>query len=222
MKKIFLLEDDESLGEILSERLKKESLHVVWNKSIAEGLRCIQHDANWDLALLDVGLPDGSGFDFAETLQKYNYEIPFMFLTAQSDAENRLKGYEIGAHEFIPKPFHLKELIIRLNHVLKAHAKSDHYELEHSDVRVSELIVIHKTSGRKHILSANEMKLLDLLIRKSPKVVHRDEVMDVIWGEDKELSQRTIDNMILKIRSALEEDQIKIKTVRGIGYQFIN
>jgi len=222
MKKIFLLEDDESLGEILSERLKKESLHVLWSKSIAEAIKNIQSDTHWDLALLDVGLPDGSGFDFAETLQKYNFEIPFMFLTAQSDAENRLKGYELGAHEFIPKPFHLKELILRLNHVLKTHAKAEHYDLEHCEVRVSELTVIHKKSTRKHVLSANEMKLLELLIRKSPKVVHRDEVMDVIWGENKELSQRTIDNMILKIRSALEEDQIKIKTVRGIGYQFMN
>jgi len=220
-KKLFLLEDDESLGEILSERLAKEGFEVYWAHSIKTAIEKIKVDSQWDLALLDVGLPDGNGFSFSEELQKINFRVPFIFLTAQSDAENRLKGYELGAHEYIPKPFHLKELLLRLSRVLKEYEAADIYKLEFSEVRVSELIVVNIKTSQKHVLSATEMKLLELLIKNSPKVVHRDHVMDSIWGEDKDLSHRTIDNMIVKLRTSLGNDGAKLKTIRGIGYQFI-
>lgn len=220
--KILLLEDDATLGEVLSERLKKEGFYVQWVDSFKSALELIHRDKEWSLALLDVGLPDGSGFDFAAEMQKINYEIPFLFLTAQSDAESRLKGYELGADEYIPKPFHLKELLMRLQRVLKTYAASDAYKTDHCEIRVNELIVIQNDQDIKTHLTSNEMKLLELIIKSSPKVVHRDQVIDVIWGENKDLNQRTIDNMVVKLRTALGPDGQKLKTVRGVGYQYLN
>ena len=106
MKRILIVEDDLTLGETLKERLEAD-FEVSWANSQSEAIKKIK-ETDFDLVILDIGLPDGDGFQVARTINKSKSHI--LFLTAQSDAESRLQGYEIGAEEFIPKPFHLKEL----------------------------------------------------------------------------------------------------------------
>ena len=115
MKKILLVEDDSTLGEILAEELSK-SYTVVWsrNKALAEQQLKNQR---FDLLVLDIGLPDGSGFEIAESFSS-SIKPQFLFLTAQNEPEIRLKGFEVGAEDFIPKPYHLKEVLLRVKHVL--------------------------------------------------------------------------------------------------------
>lgn len=226
-KKIFLLEDDESLGEILSERLTKEGFFVKWCKTLKDAVFFFETDSVWDLALLDVGLPDGDGFQFADLMmqiqknKKFKSLTPFLFLTAQADAESRLRGYELGAHEYIPKPFHLKELLLRISRVLQSYIQSELIETEQCLLHVQELKVTQKKTLLQTSLTANEMKLLVLLIKSAPQLVHRDQVMDELWGENKEINQRSIDNMIVKLRQALGDEGRNLKTVRGHGYQFM-
>ncbi len=218
MKKILLVEDDASLGQTLSERLSKE-YQVAWKKNFAEAwIYFVQHEAEIDLAILDVGLPDGNGFDLARKI-KAHYNTPILFLTAQSDAENRLQGYEIGAEEFIPKPFHLKELLLRLSHVLAAHAVTKEYILETVTINFQDMS-IKSLSGKVEYPSISDMKTLKLLIERSPQILSRDEIINEIWGEDKMISHRTIDNMIVRLRHLIEGDYIR--SVRGTGYQYIN
>ncbi len=218
MKKILLVEDDASLGLTLSERLSKDYL-VTWCKTFTEAWSYFaQHEAEIDLAILDVGLPDGSGFDLAKKI-KAHYHTPILFLTAQSDAENRLQGYELGAEEFIPKPFHLKELLLRLTHVLDAHSVTKEYFLDSVTINFQDMSIKSK-SGKVEYPSISDMKTLKLLIERSPNILSRDEIINEIWGEDKMISHRTIDNMIVRLRHLIEGDYIR--SVRGTGYQYIN
>src|SRR5689334_20091462 len=108
MTRILLVEDDKSLGATLRERLSKEGYEVIWTETKKDSLAAHRQNP-FDLYIFDVGLPDGTGFELAREV-KDGGNRPFLFLTAQSDAESRLEGYELGAEEYIPKPFHLREL----------------------------------------------------------------------------------------------------------------
>lgn len=218
MRKILLVEDDISLGETLTERLKRD-YEVSWAKSLSEAWSLFLHNKDYDLAILDVGLPDGSGFELAAKL-KQTAPLLFLFLTAQADAESRLQGFELGAEEYIPKPFHLKELLIRVKHVLDAHAPTRELQLESCVVNFTQMSVTKKT-GQIEYPPVTDLKILQLLIEKSPRVLSRDEIMNEIWGVDKNPSHRTIDNIIVRLRHLLGDDGEKhIRSVRGVGYQW--
>ena len=219
MKRILLVEDDEGLGATLQERLSKEGYVVKWSKSIQSAQSEIQNDF-FHLALLDVGLPDGSGFDLAKQLLKVK-SWPVIFMTAQSDAENRLHGYEIGAEEFIPKPFHLKELLLRVKHVLEKHTPLEVYEQDELTINFTECALELKGQP-KTILPHNEMRLLQVLIERSPQIVPREDLVEEIWGLEKDPSHRTIDNMVVRLRSCLGSQWSEaLQSVRGQGYRWM-
>jgi two-component system, OmpR family, phosphate regulon response regulator PhoB len=219
MSRLLLVEDDPSLGETLCERLEKESYEVVWVENLQEAAKKADERV-FDLIILDVNLPDGSGFDFARQV-KLRQPTPFIFVTAMNSAEHRLQGYEIGAEEFIPKPFHLKELLLRVRHVLDNHVAPN-------EIRVGDRVIDFDAravvfgSGEKEFLASRDFDLLKLLIDSSPAVVSRDGILDRIWGEDKFPSHRTVDNAIVRLRQAIGDTNGQvIRSVRGIGYQWI-
>ncbi len=218
MKNILLLEDDKSLGEGLTERLTKD-YYVKWAQNIAQAKSFIQ-SAHFDLAILDVHLPDGSGYEIAQLL-KDKSRCQFLFLTAHSDAEARLKGFELGAQEFIPKPFYLKELLIRVAHVLENHSPSLEIKLLDRSIRFDEMS-IQFNDGRFEYPPVTDMKVLKLLYEKSPVAVSRDEIFDIVWGKDKTPNLRTVDNIIVRIRDFVgPESEVKLRSVRGVGYQWL-
>ncbi|HXM50647.1 MAG TPA: response regulator transcription factor [Pyrinomonadaceae bacterium] len=218
MKRLLLVEDDRSLGATLHERLLREPYDVAWVETKQRALKKLD-EGLWDLVILDIGLPDGSGFELARHI-KQRTSVPIMFMTALSTAEHRLEGFEIGAEEFVPKPFHLRELLLRVKHVL------DRYPVRHQiscNGRVIELEsrVIVQPDGRREHPAARDFDLLQLLITSSPAVTSRNQILDVLWGEDKFLNQRTIDNMIVRLRQSLgDTNSTYIRSVRGIGYQW--
>lgn len=218
MRKILLVEDDLSLGETLQERLKKE-YDVEWGRSLQEAWSLFTSKKDFDLVILDVGLPDGNGFELANKI-KESSNVLFIFLTAQADAESRLKGFELGAVEYIPKPFHLKELLIRVHHVLEAHVPVRELELRDCFINFTDMSVRQKT-GAIEYPPVTDMKILQLLIDKAPRVLSRDEIMNEIWGVDKNPSHRTIDNIIVRLRQLLgAHGEQYIRSVRGVGYQW--
>ena len=213
MTRILLVEDDSSLGATLRDRLTKEGYDVVWTRTKKASSEAIEK-SSFDLYLFDVGLPDGSGFELAQSLP----QKPFIFLTAQGDAESRLKGYELGAEEYIPKPFHLRELLLRIRHVLDNHVPSSGLEL--GDIRVNFASFEFYRNGQKEVVAPKDIMLLKLLVDNSPRAVTRDEALNCIRGEDKFPSNRTVDNTILRLRTALGDHGVRIESIRGVGYRW--
>lgn len=213
MKKILLVEDDPTLGITLKERLSNEGYAVQWCSSLEEARA--HFSVSLDLVVLDVGLPDGSGFELA---QEWKGAVPFLFVTALSDAEHRLRGFELGAEEYIPKPFHLKELLLRVRHVLENHSKRR--VLEHGEVSIDLDAMVIRTAKETIRPVVKDFQVLALLLEKSPKVLSRDEILDSVWGEEIAGNLRSVDNAIVRLRNILPN--CPIRSVRGVGYQWEN
>jgi DNA-binding response OmpR family regulator len=213
-----LVEDDASLGRTLAERLEKERLTVEWVQTLGDAKRLLDA-SDWDLAILDVMLPDGSGFALARDIRKKT-TIPIMFMTALNSAENRLEGFEIGADEYLPKPFHLKEFMIRVHHVLDRPRAT-------RTLRVNGVLIdldamsVERPTGAKTFLQVKDHGVLQMLIDAAPRVVDRSEILERVWGEDQFPSTRAVDNSIVRLRQALnDEDGRVIRSVRSVGYQW--
>jgi DNA-binding response OmpR family regulator len=218
MKRLLLVEDDRSLGATLHERLLREPYDVAWVETRQRALKKLS-EGLWDLVILDIGLPDGSGFELARHI-KQSSSVPIMFMTALSTAEHRLEGFEIGAEEFVPKPFHLRELLLRVKHVLDRHPVRHQVSCNGRVIELENRAIVQPDGRREHP-AARDFELLQLLITGSPGVISRNQILDVLWGEDKFLNQRTIDNMIVRLRQSLgDTNSTFIRSVRGIGYQW--
>jgi DNA-binding response OmpR family regulator len=218
MKRLLLVEDDRSLGATLHERLLREQYDVAWVETKQRALKKLD-EGLWDLVILDIGLPDGSGFELARHI-KQSTSVPIMFMTALSTAEHRLEGFEIGAEEFVPKPFHLRELLLRVAHVLERHPVRHRISCNGRVIELENRAIL-QPDGRREYPAARDFDLLQLLITGSPSVVSRNQILDVLWGEDKFLNQRTIDNMIVRLRQTLgDTNSVCIRSVRGVGYQW--
>ena len=216
--RLLLLEDDTSLGEAISERLVKEGFKVDWAETLASSRELI-NTIEFDLLILDVGLPDGSGFELAEELQG---RFPLIFLTALNSAENRLKGYELGANEYIPKPFHFKELIIRIRKTIGEKPKLERSEFNFPDFKINLEAMTIEQEGQAFYPSVRDFSVLTYLIVSYPNVVSREELLDKYWGSDSFPTNRTVDNSILRVRQFLGKNATDyLKSVRGVGYQWI-
>ncbi|HSV32932.1 MAG TPA: response regulator transcription factor [Pyrinomonadaceae bacterium] len=218
MKSLLLVEDDRSLGATLQDRLALEGYRVQWVETKQRALKKLS-EGLWDLLILDVGLPDGSGFELAREV-KAQSSLPIMFITALGTAENRLEGFEIGAEEFIPKPFHLRELLLRVRHVFEKHPVRRQVSCNGRTIELDSRTIIQPDGQREHP-PARDFDLLELLISSAPRVVSRNQIIDTLWGEDKLGNQRTVDNMIVHLRQSLGDADSKfIRAVRGVGYQW--
>ncbi|MFZ4984707.1 MAG: response regulator transcription factor [Blastocatellia bacterium] len=218
MTRLLLVEDDRSLGATLRERLAREGYDVLWVETQARATVELK-SAWWDLVILDVGLPDGSGFELAREI-KASSAIPIVFMTALGSAENRLEGFEIGAEEFIPKPFHLRELMIRVRHVLENHAIRPHIACNQRVIDLNARAIV-QPDGQREYPPFKEFQMLQLLIVAAPRVVSRDEIIDALWGDESLPNQRTVDNLIVRLRHSLGDVGGQfIRSVRGVGYQW--
>ncbi len=219
LKRILLVEDDRVLGDVLKSELAKE-YQVTWSRTKTEAFEQLKKE-RYDLLILDIQLPDGTGLEIAESFQSGAHPH-FLFLTAQNDPEIRLRGYEAGAEDFIPKPFHLKEVLLRVKHVLQAHVTAPTVEFPGGSLQLQSFS-IHWKNGKIDYPPVKDMMILKLLVERSPQAVSRDEIINLVWGEDKEMSHRSIDNAIVRLRQILkDENEQWIRSVRGVGYQWIS
>jgi DNA-binding response OmpR family regulator len=232
--RILLVEDEKNVGSTLVECLERSGFEVKWCTELEEAKRTILQSA-FDLALLDVGLPLGSGFDAAEWLRAKQPGTAIIFLTAFGSPEDRIHGLELGAEDYVVKPFHLKELLLRIQNGLKrAKSFSKPHSLPHTleeagspmvgKMRVHFLRFEAEVEGRLISLSHKEVALLRLLVERRGLVVSRDEILNYAWSADEYPTPRTVDNFIMRLRRLVEvnpEEPQVIKSVRGIGYQLV-
>jgi two-component system alkaline phosphatase synthesis response regulator PhoP len=226
MLNILIVEDEENLGITLSEYLKGLGHGCFWAKD-AKSARELFASQKPSVILMDIGLPDGNGLDLAREFRKIRKDFVLLFLSALNDPETKVEGLEIGADDYITKPFALKELILRLNRILSSQSEISKLpeEINHGPLKIwFKRYEVQDAQGDILSLSQKECAILELLYTKKNEAVDREEIIEKIWGEDKFPSNRTVDNYIVKLRKWCETDpkkSLEIQSIRSIGYKLI-
>ncbi len=224
-KKILLVEDDESLGYLLSEYLMMKSFDVVWRKNGKSAWEILQHDY-FDLIILDVMMPDMDGFTLANKIKQQFTSTPFIFLTARSLKIDVLKGFALGAVDYLKKPIDEEELVVRLNTLLntlsikKASSIDNRKEIILGDYVYNRdnSQLIYK-DGLIQQLTFRENKLLHLLVLKQNELCSHKEILNSIWGRNDFFSKKSLNVFITHLRKYLEKDpSIRIENIHNQGF----
>jgi DNA-binding response OmpR family regulator len=225
--RILLVEDEDSLAIGLEYNLTEEGYIVTIASDGKQAVKYID-SGSFDLILLDIMLPYLDGFTVAKNIRERYPQLPILMLTARTAAKDRIKGLELGADDYLTKPFHLEELLLRIRGMLRrkewykeAIATSPSYRFGENEVNFEKLSC---RSGSKDMkLTAHEAMFLRYLIDNQGRVISRKEILENVWNIDSEVETRTIDNFVVRLRKFFEPDPshpIYIKSVRGVGYEF--
>jgi DNA-binding response OmpR family regulator len=223
-----LVVDDDPIGSRLVQFLLSEQGYQVDTVDNARGALAMVERQPPDLMLLDVNLPQLSGFEIYQRLRERNYDIPAIFVTAKDELEDRLQGLRMGADDYICKPFQPAELTARVEAVLRRYRKtvgSDRQQMRTGEIEidVASLKVTTLTDNRTVGLTPTEMKLLLQLAQRPDETVTRDELMQAVWGENYVGESNIVDVYIRRLRRKIEHDPTNptiIQSARGVGYKF--
>lgn len=228
MQKILIVEDEKAMLTGLHDNLEIEGYEVDIAEDGTTGLEKIINN-KYNLVLLDVMLPGISGFDICKKVRKEGITTPIILLTAKGEEIDKVLGLELGADDYMTKPFSLRELFARIKAVLRR-TGSHPTEIIEDTVQIGKLTLNFNNyeafrDGRQMKMSHKEFEFLRYLWNNRNKVVTRDDLLDNVWGTDYIPSSRTVDNFILKLRQKIEEDTNNPKvilTVHGVGYKLLN
>lgn len=222
-KKIALIEDDADLFTLLKYNLEKEGFVMVGAQTGSGVIElCVRERP--DLILLDIMLPDSDGLDICKGIRSHHdlAHIPVIFLTARAAEADRIVGLELGANDYIVKPFFVRELIARIKIQFRSQStpqrilKSSGLELDRTGCTV-------RLRGDELQLTATEFRLLEYLMTRPGVVFSREQLLNAVWGHDRAVTDRTVDVYILRLRQKIESDAARpslIRSVRGFGYSF--
>ncbi|NQT24273.1 response regulator transcription factor [candidate division KSB1 bacterium] len=224
---ILLVEDEDSLAVGLEYNLTHEGYEVTRAKDGKIALDLI-HTQTFDLIILDIMLPFYNGFELAEIIRGKSQQIPILMLTARTAAKDRVKGLELGADDYLAKPFHLKELLLRVKGMLRRKQwYQDQSEVAHlfrfgaNEINFDTLVC--KTPKQEIRLTPHEAMVLKYLILHKGKIVSRKELLEKVWNVSSEIETRSVDIFIGRLRKYFELEPaspVFIKSIRGAGYQF--
>ena len=224
MTKILIVEDEPAMLAGLNDNLEFEGYLVETASTGDVGLTKI-NAGDFDLILLDVMLPVISGFDILKKVRAARNSTPIILLTAKGEELDKVRGLELGADDYITKPFSLRELLARIKAILRRTGKESNGQ--EKIIRIGRLSVafdlLEATENGKQVkLSHKEFEILQYLYRRCNQIVTRDELLDNVWGMEYQPTSRTIDNFILRLRQKVDSsDSNHIHTVHGIGYKMI-
>lgn len=221
MQTILLIEDESAIADTVLYALQSEGFATEWRRLGNEGIEWLQQNPQASLLILDVGLPDGNGFEFCKTIRRFS-DIPIIFLTARNDEVDRIVGLEIGADDYVSKPFSPRELAARVKVILKR-AQGNSASESTGDT------VFHIDTARARIrfyeqwldLTRYEFLVLQTLLQQPERIFSRAQIMDRVWDAPEESLERAVDTHIKTLRTklrAVREDEDPIKTHRGMGY----
>ncbi len=222
VERILLIEDDERLSAMLTEYLSTMGFEARAAPDAASGLETLAR-GSYDALVLDVMLPDRDGFEVCREVRARS-DLPILMLTARGDETDRIVGLELGADDYLPKPFNPRELVARLRAILRRRrhaAPAPARRLRIGDLEIDRDTRIVTVAGRERAMTGNQFDLLWALARNAGRVMSRDALMDAVRGEALEAFDRSIDVHISRIRAAIEDTPKKprrIITVRGAGY----
>ena len=223
--RILVVDDEEHLATGIRENLEAEGYRAEVAHDGAAGLARLRAEP-FDLVVLDVMMPNMDGIELCAQLRRDGIQTPVLFLTVKSAAEDRVRGFEAGGDDYLPKPFHLKELLLRVAAILR---RSSWYHASGASVEFGGNRIDFKTyearawDGSQHSLTHKEAMILRALADRPGNIVTREEILDRVWGYEVFPSTRTIDNFIVRLRKRFErnaEAPAHFHTVRGVGYRF--
>lgn len=227
--RVLLVEDDASLAAGIAENLRAEGYETQVLHDGPAAVECVKTQ-DFDLLVLDVMLPGCDGFEVCRALRRAGRTTPVMFLTARGDPEDRVRGLEAGGDDYLTKPFHLKEFLLRIRAILRRWAW--YRGADDADEAVLRFGGNEVNFGRfratswdsmVHDLTEKEAMILKALAEADGRVISRDELVERVWGYDIYPSTRTVDNFILRLRKRFERDPANprhFQSVRGVGYRF--
>ena len=223
MRKILLLEDDISLVDGLKYSLKKNGFDVEVARTVCEAIKYLAEISKYDLLILDVTLPDGTGFEVCEKVRKQNQQIPIIFLTASDEEVNIIRGLDSGGDDYVTKPFKLGELCSRIRALLRRAGVSNvekSVSIECGDITID---LLGNRVSMKDLTSA-EYRLLCLLVRNANRVITRDIILNELWDDTGNfVDDNTLSVYVRRLREKVEADPSHpehLITVRGFGYQW--
>lgn len=229
---ILIVEDEKNLGVTLSEYLRSIGYACFLATNGRDAYQVFKEEKP-RVVLMDIGLPDTNGLELAKKLRVEREDFVLLFLSAQNDPDIKVEGLEIGAHDYITKPFALKEIVIRLKRILETQENISNDSSSSEPIQIGEMTLymdrfeIESLDGQSTTLSQKECRILELLYKNQNKAVTRETMIENIWGSNHFPSNRTVDNYIVRLRKLFDSDnspnpgtnkKAEIKSVRGIGY----
>ena len=223
-QKILIIEDEPDIRKTLEYNISREGYEVISASSLSEGRQKLE-SASFTLLLLDLMLPDGSGLDLCRELKqdKSLSAMPVIILTAKDDEVDKVVGFELGADDYVTKPFSVRELILRVKAVLKRGAsQSDNMEVQRQFGQLKIDVDSHEVFVNEEMVSltALEFKLLRQLVDRRGRVQSRDQLLSDVWGYSSDVTTRTVDTHIKRLREKLGDMGKYVQTIRGVGYKF--
>ncbi len=226
-KKILLVEDDPNFGTVLKDYLKLNDYDVTHAKDGLEGLISFKND-DYDICILDVMMPKKDGFTLAKDIRSVNKDIPIIFLTAKSMKEDVLRGYQVGADDYLNKPFDSEVLLYKLKAIIQrkevdGSAEDNQFEFEIGNFHLnSKLRQLSFNGGDPRKLSPKENKLLKLLALYKNDLLPREMALTKIWRDDNYFTSRSMDVYIAKLRKYLKPDEkVEIINIHGEGFRLV-
>jgi DNA-binding response OmpR family regulator len=223
MKKIVLIEDDSDLYSLVQYNLEKEGFTVVGSQTGKGALDLCRRERP-ELIILDIMLPDSDGLEICKGIRA-NPElahVPLIFLTARASETDRIVGLELGANDYIVKPFFVRELIARIKIHFREQAPTLSKTLKAGGLELDRTRCQVHLAGHELALTATEFRLLEFLMSRPGVVFSREQLLDAVWGHDRAVTDRTVDVYVLRLRQKIEapEGPSFIRSVRGFGYSF--
>ncbi len=220
MKKLLLIDDDEKLAEPLQVYFSRFDLELESETLPLQAIDRLQRE-RFELVVLDVMLPQIDGFETCRRIRQFS-DIPIIMLTARGEVMDRVVGLELGADDYLPKPFEPRELVARIQNILKRSRDTGNRELfEIGDIRIDLNKKMVEKNGQNVDITSSEFNLLALLIQNQDRVFSRDDIMHELRGIDAHIYSRAIDVLVSRLRQKLQRPEL-IRTVRGSGYQFVS
>lgn len=220
--KLLIVDDEPAILETVETKLRREGFTTFVADSAEEGLRLFRR-VRPDLIVLDIMLPNRSGYDLCRTIRK-DSSTPILFISARADETDRVKGLELGADDYMVKPFNLSELAARVKAILRrATGETVQESIERGNLRIDPKSHEATLDGETLPLSPKEFALLHFFARHPGQVFSRETLLDRVWGRDAFVSARTVDVHVRWLRTRIEPDAnnpVRLLTVRGVGYKF--
>lgn len=218
MKKILLVEDNETIIMGLKYSLEQEGFQVISAKTAKESKEKLDNKSI-DIVLLDVSLPDGNGFEICKEIKEKN-DIPVIFLTAQDEETSVVLGLDLGADDYIVKPFRTRKLISRIKSVLRRYGKKEENNIiQYKNIKIDTISAKVYKNNKEIIFTSLEYRILLMLFTNQNKLITREQLLEKIWDiAGNFVNDNTLTVYIKRIREKLEDDSI-IKTIRGLGYR---